>query len=274
MYRGSRKHVLDWTSQPLFIPELLELLRPVECSVTAHSVCRPLGFGAPAEARLDQFGPETMPGHVAWPVLTSWWLKHARGANTPNWDIAVACEVEGRPGLVLVEAKANVPELSPAGKRLVNNASARSKENHDHIASAIAEARGALTPLLGAVAIERDRHYQLSNRLAFGWRLASLGVPTVLLYLGFTGDDGIRDVGEPFSGEDHWQRVFLAHLRGVCPPTVLDTPVDLGEAKLWVLSRSRPVIERSPGPSNESLQLTKRRYTPSAGEAPTPPLRS
>jgi len=258
MYRGSRKHILDWVSQPRFLPEFLQLVRPVQCRVTAESIWQPLGVTAPAEARLEQFGPRALPGHAAWPALTTWWLKHVRGANTPNWDLALSCEVEGRPGLILIEAKANVPELRATGKTLASEASERSKENHAHIADAIAEARAALLPLLGEVSMAGDRHYQLSNRLAFGWRLASLGIPTVLVYLGFTGDKGIVDVGEPFSSDDHWQQVFGHGLQEVCSPTVLDAPIDLGAANLWVLSRSRPVLEHSPRPSNEAS------YRPSA----------
>jgi hypothetical protein len=36
-------------------------------------------------------------------------------------------------------------------------------------------------------------HYRFANRLAFAWKTASEGMPTILLYLGFTGDDGISD---------------------------------------------------------------------------------
>jgi len=248
MIRGSRKHVLDWTSQPRFLPELLASLQPAECRLGPASTWQPMGHRAPAEARLERFGPVALPGHGAWPALTTWWLRHARGANTPNWDIALSCEVEGRPGLVLVEAKANVPELSTAGKRQDFGVSERSAENHAQIGAAISEAQSALSSYVPGITIDRDRHYQLSNRLAFGWRLASLGVPIVLLYLGFTGDEGIRDVGEPFADDEHWQRVFRGHLMEVGAADLLSAPLDLGPAKLWVLSRSRLVLEQSPHP--------------------------
>ncbi len=48
--------------------------------------------------------------------LRKWWLVHERGANTPNWDIAAGCEIEGKTGVILVEAKANVPELKRTRK--------------------------------------------------------------------------------------------------------------------------------------------------------------
>lgn len=244
MHRGSRKHVLDWVGQPRFLPEILRLVEPVACRVTAGSIWQPLGYDAPGEARLEQFGPHAMPRHPAWPALSSWWLKHARGANTPNWDIVLSCEVEGQAGLILVEAKANVPELGEGGKRNLPEASARSQENHQQIAAAIEEARLALALRFPTIGISRDRHYQLSNRIAFAWKLASLGVPTVLLYLGFTGDEGIGDVGEPFADDAHWQATFRRHLAEVCPPEMLEDAVDAGAARFWVLARSRPALQR------------------------------
>jgi len=246
MYRGSRKHVLDWVEQPRFLPELLALVEPVHCRVTPASLWQPLSYRSTAEARLEQFGPKAIPGHSAWPTIRSWWLKHAKGANTPNWDIALSCEVEGIPGFILVEAKANVPELSDAPKRPEKQPSAASEENQIQIAAAIAEARLALQRTLPGICIDRDKHYQLSNRIAFVWKLASMGIPTVLVYLGFTGDTGIRDAGEPFRDDKHWQGIFSEHLASVCPSPVIDRRMDMGSASFWILARSRPILEISP----------------------------
>ena len=134
MHRGSRKHVLDWTDRQEFPAELLQLVLPIQCRISARSQWMPRGHRSPDEARLDTFGPMTLVSDV-WPTLRSWWLAHAGGANTPNWDIAAACEIEGTPGLILVEAKANVPELSIGGKLLDAAASAASVANHERIGS-------------------------------------------------------------------------------------------------------------------------------------------
>ena len=45
--------------------------------------------------------------------LRCWWLAAKGRANTPNWDIASTCTIKGKPGLLLVEAKAHVSELCP-----------------------------------------------------------------------------------------------------------------------------------------------------------------
>jgi hypothetical protein len=107
--------VLDWTDRPQFSVELLQLVAPVDCRLTARSQWMPQGYRSPDEARLETFGPKVVPETETWSNLRTWWLAHERGANTPNWDIAASCEIDEKPGLILIEAKANLPELSIAG---------------------------------------------------------------------------------------------------------------------------------------------------------------
>ena len=245
MHRGSRKHVLDWTDRPEFAVELLQLVSPVDCRFSGRSRWMPCGHGSPDEARLETFGPNVLPDPETWSTLRRWWLAHERGANTPNWDIAASCEIEGRPGLILVEAKANVPELSVAGKPADPSASVHSVENHERIGLAITEACDALKLIASSTAIHRDSHYQLSNRVAFAWKLASLGIPTVLTHLGFVGDAGIADVGTPFESPGHFDKVFADYARSVVPIELFERRIDCGLAPMWLLVRSRAVSEVS-----------------------------
>lgn len=245
MYRGSRKHVLDWTDRAEFAVELLQLVAPVECRISASSQWMPRGRTAPEEARLDTFGPRALPHSQAWSALRTWWLAHDRGANTPNWDIAATCEIEGTPGLILVEAKANVPELSASGKSLEATPSATSGANHRRIGSAIQEACDALRQVSPSIAISRDSHYQLSNRVAFAWKLASLGIPTVMVYLGFVGDSGIADAGAPFTDAAHWETCFTQYAASTVPKDLFEHRLECGAAAAWLLVRTRPVHEAS-----------------------------
>lgn len=244
-FRGSRKHILDWVESPAFVEEFNALLAPSGATISANDSWMPQGRTQALEARLETFGPRVLPGVLNWNDVRNWWLVHHRGANTPNWDLASTCSLNGRRGLVLVEAKANVPELKTDGKSLGESASLRSSENHERIGTAISQAREALQAQVSGIAISRDKHFQLSNRVAFAWRLASLGLPTVLVYLGFTGDEGIRDVGEPFESSEHWQHAFSQHARSVIPKMPYDDPIHCGLAPFWLLVRSRGVIEHS-----------------------------
>jgi hypothetical protein len=239
--------VIDWTGHPNFIGELLRTIGPLSATITDIFAWMPQGTDSPSEARLDEIGPKWIPNVAAWSELQSWWLRYHAGANTPNWDIAVGCSLEQRPGLILVEAKANWPELGIAGKALPQSASQRSRENHEHIGRAIDQARLAWQSIDKRVEFSRVSHYQLANRLAFTWKLASFGIPVVLLYLGFTGDEGLRaDVGPPFADDADWQAAFTAYIRTIFPTDLLDKRVGFSQAPAWVMSRSRPVMEISP----------------------------
>lgn len=246
MERGSRKHVLDWTESPNFLREFESLLAPLPVRFTPDTVYMPRGYTDPMEARLERFGPVVMPGLAVWEQLQDWWLAHRRGANTPNWDIAATCEIEGKAGLVLVEAKANWPELGAAGKRLDKASSPKGIENHERIGAAIDEACKAWQRINPHVNISRDSHYQLANRLAFTWKLGSLGIPVILVYLGFTGDEGIRDAGAPFTDDANWRKAINEYAADVVPMELFEVRHDLGAAPVWLALRSRGILESSP----------------------------
>lgn len=151
--------------------------------------------------------------------LKTWWFAvPGRGnrARTPTWDIASTCTIEGMPGLLLIEAKAHANELDPSGKRLSWNASPNTVKNHERIGSAIAEAAAQLQRATGRPwDISRDHHYQLSNRFAWSWKLVSLGVPVVLLYLGFLNAQDMVGDGPLFQSEVEWTSTLQDHCLGV-----------------------------------------------------------
>ena len=236
MYRGSRKHVLDWTARTMFLDEFADCLDLGDAVDLGQAVFMPKGYAAPEEARLESFGPVWLPDSRVWDQLTKWWLKHPAGANTPNWDIAIGCRIEERPGLVLVEAKANWPELGTAGKSAPDPDRVNSIENHRRIGEAIEEACAGWQGLDERIFITRDSHYQLANRLAFTWKLVQLGIPVVLVYLGFVGDEGIRDVGPPFADGADWQRAYGAYVQRSFPTDLLERRLQIGPAPAWILS--------------------------------------
>jgi hypothetical protein len=247
MPRGSREQVLHWTRQPRFLPELLEFAEPVDCQVTSKSKWMPMGLPQSGEARLETFGPKALPGHPVWQILKSWWLAATSG-NTPNWDIALTCLVKGKPGLILVEAKAHVRELDERGKGDPNEDSEGSLANHERIVSAIAEARSDLQARKCAVgsAISHERSYQLANRIAFAWKLASEGIPTVLLYLGFVGDREIANIGTPFASDAEWHRLLRSHLEMEDSEAPVQSECATRSETFWVMSRTRPAVSSVP----------------------------
>jgi len=174
--------------------------------------------------------------------VTSWWLAVRERANTPNWDIASTCTIAGQDGLLLVEAKAHDAELEKDGKALDANASDRSIANHEQIGRAIHSASAGLNKAIAGWNLSRDSHYQLANRFAWAWKLASMGVPVVLVYWGFicaaeVNDRRGRRLGEPFADYANWSRVLLEHSRNIVPEQAWDRDIEAGPAAIKPLIR-------------------------------------
>jgi hypothetical protein len=165
--------------------------------------------------------------------LMSWWLAVKAGARVPNWDIAATCAIEGRKGLLLVEAKAHDQEPDASGKKEGN------PENHERIAGAITAAKDGLNAVVPGWNLSRDRCYQLSNRFAWCWKLATLGVPVVLVFAGVLGADEMSYGGRrSFQTSDEWRRLLLDHAEGVVPASVWGTRIDVNGTPLFPLIRS------------------------------------
>lgn len=246
IYRGSRKHVLDWVEAPGFLSELNEMLKPTGMVVRPTDRWMPTGYASPNECRLDQPAGSFLPAEIR-EDIGNWWLKHRPSkANTPNWDLVATCQIAGQPGLVLVEAKANKNEMHTAGKSLAEKASDKSIGNHEQIAGAIEEARQGYEKAGWLLGISRDRSYQLSNRLAFSWKLATYGIPVALIYLGFLGDEGICDAGKPFISHHDWLDYFQKCSHEVLQDGFCELEIRVGETPTWLLVRSLQVIESSP----------------------------
>ena len=148
--------------------------------------------------------------------LRDWWLAVPRRANAPNWDIASTCTIRGEHGLLLVEAKAHVNELSSAGKPSPDASSSNSLRNHDRIGKAIHEATEGLGNATGTQwGLCRGHHYQLSNRFAWSWKLATLEIPVVLVYLGFLNAREMAYEGPLLRTKTHWTGAVKAHGRDV-----------------------------------------------------------
>lgn len=184
-------------------------------------------------------------------VITQCWLASATGANTPNWDIVTECHVRGTPGLALVEAKAHEGELrgEEKGKSLENGCSENSFQNHLRIGQAITDAAGHLQRATNwRWGISRDTHYQISNRFAWAWKLAEMGFPVVLIYLGFLN---AREMPEPFADPNAWHEAVLTHSCRIVPVTAWEQDIHIG-GKL-VIPRIRSVeIDLLGSPSHEN----------------------
>jgi hypothetical protein len=187
----------------------------------------PKGLKDPAEAKLESFSPENRK------ALTDWWLAIVERANTPNWDIASTCTIEGKKGLLLVEAKAHVSELKNEGKSPDGNV-----QNHRRICDALKMASDALNQILPGWALSADSCYQLANRFAWAWKIASLGIPVILIYLGFLSASDMSGEGKLFVEAREWQQLVIEHSRKIVPEAAWANVLLVGGTPMQTLIRS------------------------------------
>ena len=223
--RGSkpRCHLLTHGSPEAVAARLTALAAPFAV-VSASDRWMPRGFEDTAEPQLDK-APQLLDEGVR-AQLAAWWLPPGRpDARTPNFDIASTCRVGGRPGLLLVEAKAHDEELrkEAAGKRQEKKSTTKAQETHDLSHASIGRALMIAGERLSAAtgqswALSRDHHYQLSNRIGWAWKLTELGLPVVLVYLGLLRADEMQDRGSPFRDTADWEHLVQQESKTVCPP--------------------------------------------------------
>jgi hypothetical protein len=237
-FRGSQKHLLDLLDEfGTHLPVFNRMLSGF-AEIGPMDVYRPRSTQEPDEYTLRAF-PQIarLVDCYAYAKFDEWWV-HEEYKN-PTWDLLCTATVGDKPGLVLVEAKAHLSELKEEGKTLASGASAQSRANHGRIAECIAEASRALHDTLpGMVDLSIDSHYQLANRIASVWKLASCGLPVVLLYLGFAGDTYFNDY---FQNDAEWQKTMQDHLKGVFPRKYVNTPLIIDGTLMSILIRSLPI---------------------------------
>jgi hypothetical protein len=225
-YNGSRRDVLLLLGSSGYADALNQALEGSGTVVRESDRRRPIGPANDTEYELPEFCREYLDGWFDVRQLEppQWWIATGgRFATTPNFDLLSTATIEGSPGILLVEAKAHHSELETGGKPLKQNSSVA---NHHRIGESISMANDALNAVAAGFALSRDRFYQVSNRVSWGWRLASLGVPVTLLYLGFVQDpywplDGFRASVE-------WRDAARGYLANVVPDHVVGQRLRIG----------------------------------------------
>ncbi len=224
-----RCHLLTHGTPEQVAGRLTKLIAPLGV-VAATDNWMPEGFDDVKEAQLHK-ARRLLDVNLYGQALKSWWLAVA-GPNsvTPNWDIASTSTIEGKRGLLLVEAKAHHEELKPDDR-----CGARNKENFKRIGEAIRTANDDLNKVQDGWNLSHKSHYQLCNRFAWSWKLAALGIPVVLVYLGFLNADEMQS---PFPDAQSWDKAVLNYAREFVPESVWGNKLMLDDAPIYPLIRS------------------------------------
>lgn len=179
--------------------------------------------------------------------LESWWQEVPLHTV---WDFISTCTYQKEPkGLLIVEAKAHKNELKKDGKKitfqgknyhydqaLMIREGLQEKEvpnrkllksindklcNHESIERFLCRAGKSLSDWIPDNNIDISKCYQLGNRIATTWMLASCGIPTSLVYLGFVNDPYEADK-KPIVDSADWRRTVSEYFANVGASALLE----------------------------------------------------
>lgn len=240
-HNGSRRDVLLLLESPNYVAALNSALAGAGTAISARDVHRPIGMADDREYELPEFSREYLDGRFERRQIEEpkWWIiKRNARVRTPNFDLISTATICGTPGVLLVEAKAHHGELETCGKSFKRSSN---PENHHCIGESIELANQALNEIVPGFKLSRDAFYQVSNRMAWGWRLASLGVPVTILYLGFVQDPYWPK--DQFESSEDWMRSARSYLSNVVPEEALDRRMQCSErGSLLVRATALPAV--------------------------------
>jgi len=229
--KGSKYSIIKLVESSDFIDKVNDLLKGTKAKISQYDNWMPKRVHMDKEAELNDFLKHNFSSELQ-EKITVWWL-HV-DTTTPNWDLISTCQIDGKRGILLVEAKAHAGELDNEshGKNPRNLTSEDSVRNHIKIGAAINGAKNEINKMIAGVNISRNLCYQLSNRVAHAWWLADQGIPVVLMYLGFLNvkdmDDGKNKI---FKDNRAWKDCFTNHSKLVGVDKLLDKWVKCDEVE-------------------------------------------
>ena len=162
--------------------------------------------------------------------LIKWWLgTYETEKQTPNWDFVCTAKIDGKDGLILVEAKAH------RGEFYYKNSCGAGEESRKAISHALDKAQELLENGFPEMSFDMDYSYQLSNRIAWSVKLAENGIPVVLIYLGFLNcpemDHGNYKI---LKSREYWKKLVLNYPGKKTRGTWASIPAEYWNSKIKI----------------------------------------
>lgn len=237
--RGSYRHMLDLVTASNFRELMNDLLAGTDARLADTDFRHPCGRSKKkdwTEVEIEDYlERHPIPGYCG--LDRRWWI--AFKGSRPTWDLLCHTHVAGKTGILLVEAKAHFSEMAEKdAKSAVDLKNNRSIANDLSIRLRLAESSLSLAELaLGGFRLSADHDYQLSNRLAYLHKLASDGIPTVLMYLGWLGSPDWSN--DSFPDGVAWEANVTSHMSRIGPAAFLGSSHQIGAgASLQMIVRS------------------------------------
>lgn len=238
--KGSKTAMIKLVKSNDFINIINGLFEKNEVIITSDDISIPNSQIPNKEVTLSSFLRQNFDPKKA-DAVTNWWIK--KGSATPKWDLISTCKIDGKRGILLVEAKAHKGELKKDKQKISKKPSDGTVANLEHIITAIAEANTKIENEISGICLSTENCYQFSNRVAHAWWLANQGIPVVLMYLGFLNVDDLNEDNKKnkyklFASPEDWKTCFINHTKIVGANELIDKTVDCGKGTFVTICRS------------------------------------
>ncbi|CAN5475749.1 hypothetical protein BH10BAC5_BH10BAC5_12870 [soil metagenome] len=226
--------------------------------------------------------------HLAKDFRNYWVHNFSATKNIPDLDYISACKINGRHGVLIIEAKAHRGELIIKNKKNKPAANNAGKNNNEVVIEVEQNASNAshqvsqensqdtsqdtsqetcidkktksdfsfinsdLIRQLPDIKLSSDNCRQLSNHLAIAYYLASKGFPVIVLYLGFL----LKGSKKYFKTNEEWQDNFLFAARKIGVHDMLNKRIYHRHTSISLLCAS--LEAKAPRKTKPKLSKTKK----------------
>ena len=202
----SRKLILKFVSSKNYLFTINSLIKKVNASITKEDIRMPNPPFDSNEAD-DNAIAKLLCLYCGADTDSIWWRNILRSYSSQSWDFISTCTIDGKKGILLVEAKAKKGEM-----KLI----ARKKKNYD-----FSQPNKELNELIPGVELSNEKCPQLSNHIAHAWAMSKQDMPVILLYLGFCYSHGRCAFKTPLE----YKASFKKHVRSIGADKLLDLKI-------------------------------------------------
>ena len=236
-FHTSRKRIQILSESPKYLQTINSLIKNTGAVVTADDIRRPDPPKNTKEFELRNFLPHAFDEKLGKDIESFWLASVTKNTKTPEWDLISTCTLNGKKGILLVEAKAHRLEIEierkpekialDFGKNFE-----KKKQNFIHI-------NEDLNKSFPGIDLSVEKCSQMSHHIAHAWWLASRGIPVVLLYLGFlNADEKKRRSKRNYHSDEDWYQSFFSAAKVIGADKMIDKRIDCGESSFTFITGS------------------------------------
>ena len=200
----SRRLLLNFVSSDSYLPTINSFLKIANASISETDSRMPDPPFTKDEADNNSIA-EMLSLYLGNDTESQWWRSTLKKYASQSWDLISTCTIDGKKGLLLVEAKAKKGEIRIFPRR---------KSSYEYT-----DVNNEFRQFEPYINLSTNKCPQLSRHIVHSWAMAKQDLPVVLLYLCFRFKNGHRVFKRHFD----WKRYLINTARFIGAHRLIDT---------------------------------------------------